>query len=84
MVDVLPPGYNDPDEGYIEYAGYVPATRRLLIARELKERGHFVRSFEEVRLDDLVTVKQATRPGLLRDFGRWQDAAWQRDTLALH
>jgi hypothetical protein len=84
MVDVLPPGYNDPEEGYIEYAGYVPATRRLLIARELKDRGHFVRSFEEVRLDDLVTVKQASRPGLLRDFGRWQDAAWRRDTLSLH
>jgi hypothetical protein len=84
VVDVLPPGYNDPDEGYIEYAGYVPATRRVLIARELKDRGHFVRSFEEVRLDDLVTVKQASRPGLLRDFGSWQDAAWRRDTLALH
>ena len=84
VVDVLPPGYNDPEEGYIEYAGYVPATRRLLIARELKERGRFVRSFEEVRLDDLVTVKQASRPGLLRDFGPWQDPGWRRDTLALH
>lgn len=83
IVDVLPPGYNDPEEGYIEYAGYVPATRRLLIARELKERGRFVRSYEEVRLDDLVTVKQASRPDLLRDFGRWQDVAWRRDTLAL-
>jgi len=84
IVDVLPPGYNDPEEGYIEYAGFVPATRRLLIARELKDRGRFVRSFEEVRLDDLVTVKQASRPDLLRDFGRWQDVAWRRDTLALH
>jgi hypothetical protein len=84
IVDVLPPGYNDPDEGYIEYAGYVPGTRRLLIARELKDRGHFVRSFEELRLDDLVTVRQAGRPGLLRDFGHWADAGWRRDTLALH
>jgi hypothetical protein len=23
-------------------------------------------------------------PELLADFGRWQDAAWRRDTLALH
>ncbi|HEY6458441.1 MAG TPA: hypothetical protein VIY90_24440 [Steroidobacteraceae bacterium] len=84
VVDVLPPGYNDPDEGYIEYAGYVPGTRRLLIARELKERGRFVRSFAELRLDDLVTVRQASRPGLLRDFGGWADAGWRRDTLALH
>jgi hypothetical protein len=84
IVDVLPPGYNDPDEGYIEYAGYVPATRRVLIVRELKERGRFVRSFEELRLADLVTVKQASRPDLLRDFSHWQDASWRRDTLALH
>jgi hypothetical protein len=84
IVDVLPPGYEDPEEGYIEYAGYVPATRLLLVVRELKEHGRFVRRFAELRLDDLVTVKQASRPELLRDFGRWQDAAWRRDTLALH
>jgi hypothetical protein len=84
VVDVLPPGTSDPEEGYIEYAGYVPATRRLLVARELKDRGHFRRTFEELRLDDLVTVKQASSPEYLRDFGRWQDANWRRDTLALH
>ncbi len=81
IVDVLPPGLNDPEEGYIEYAGYVPATKRLLIAREVKERGRFRRSFEELRLDDLTTVKSASSPDLLRDFGRWQDPAWRRDTL---
>jgi hypothetical protein len=84
IADVLPPGFDEPEEGYIEYAGYVPATRRLLIARELKDRGHFRRSFEELRLDDLVTVRQAGSPDLLRDFGRWQDANWRRQTLALH
>jgi hypothetical protein len=83
VADVLPPGDNDPEEGYVEYAGYVPATRRLLIARELKDRGHFQHSFEELRLDDLGTVRQASRPELLRDFGRWQDPNWRRATLAL-
>jgi hypothetical protein len=83
VVDVLPPGFNDPDVGYIDYAGYVPATRRLLVAIELKERGHFRRSFAELRLDDLVTIRQASNPELLRDFGRWQDGGWRRDTLAL-
>jgi hypothetical protein len=29
-------------------------------------------------------VRQASTPELLRDFGRWQDVAWRRDTLALH
>jgi hypothetical protein len=84
MVDVLPPGADDPDEGYVEFAGFAPGTQRLLIAREVKERGRFRRRFEELRLEDLVPVKQASNPELLANFGRWQDANWRRDTLALH
>lgn len=83
-IDVLSPGLDNPEEGYVEFAGYAPGTRRLLIAREVKDRGRFRRSFEELRLDDLALVRQASSPELLRDFGRWQDAAWRRDTLALH
>ncbi len=83
-VDILSPGLDDPDEGYLDFAGYVPGSRQLLIAREVKERGRFRRSFEELRLDDLALVRQAGSPELLRDFGRWQDVAWRRDTLALH
>jgi hypothetical protein len=49
----------------------------------LKERNRFRRWFEELRLDDLALVRQASTPELLRDFGRWQDVAWRRDTLAL-
>ena len=82
-IDVLSPGLDNPEEGYIDFAGYVPGTRRLLIAREVKDRGRFRRSFEELRLDDLALVRQASSPELLRDFGRWQDVAWRRDTLAL-
>jgi hypothetical protein len=83
VVDVIPPGLDNPEEGYVDFAGYAPGTRRLLIAREVKERGRFKRSFEELRLDDLALVRQASSPELLRDFGRWQDLAWRRDSLAL-
>ncbi len=83
-IDVLSPGLDNPEEGYVEFAGYAPATRRLLIAREVKDRGRFRRSFEELRLDDLALVRQASSPELLQDFGRWQDVTWRRDTLALH
>jgi hypothetical protein len=83
-VDVLSPGADDPDEGYVEFAGFAPGSRRLLIAREVKDRGRFRRRFEELRLDDLALVRQASSPELLRDFGRWQDVVWRRDTLALH
>lgn len=83
-IDVLSPGTDDPEEGYIEFAGLTPRTRRLLIAREVKDRGRFHRRFEERRLDDLALLQQASAPELLRDFGSWQDVAWRRDTLALH
>jgi hypothetical protein len=83
-IDVVSPGLDNPEEGYVDFAGYAPGTRRLLIAREVLDRGRFRRSFEELSLDDLVLVRQASSPELLRDFGRWQDVAWRRDTLALH
>jgi hypothetical protein len=83
-IDVLSPGADDPEQGYVEFAGFAPGTRRLLIVREWKDRGRFRRRFEELRLDDLALVRQASTPELLRDFGQWQDVAWRRDTLALH
>jgi hypothetical protein len=82
-VDVLSPGTDVPEAGYVEFAGFAPGPKRLLIAREVKDRGRFQRHFEELRLDDLALVRHASAPELLRDFGRWQDAAWRRDTLAL-
>ena len=59
-IDVLSPGLDNPEEGYVDFAGYAPGTRRLLIAREVKDRGRFRRSFEELRLDDLALVRQAS------------------------
>jgi hypothetical protein len=84
MLDVLSPGTDNPEEGYVEFAGFVPNTRHLLVAREVRDRGRFRRFFEERRIDDLALVRQASAPELLRSFGRWQDVTWRRDTLALH
>ena len=83
LVDVISPGLDEPDEGYVEYAGFAPGTSRILLVREVKEHSRFKRWFEEVRLDDLLLVRQASTPELLRDFGRWQDVRWRRETLAL-
>jgi hypothetical protein len=83
-VDVLSPSVGDPEEDYVEFAGFAPGTRRLLIAREVKDHGRFRRFFEERWLDDLALVRQASAPELLNHFGRWQDLAWRRETLVLH
>jgi hypothetical protein len=83
-VSVVSPGTEDPEEGYVDFAGFAPRSQGLLVAREVKQRGRFRRRFEELRLDDLVPIKQASSPELLADFGLWADATWRRDTLALH
>ena len=83
-IDIVSPGLDDPEEGYVDYAGFAPGTGRLLIVREVKEGGRFRRRFEELRLSDLALLRQASSPELLADFGRWQDVSWRRDTLALH
>lgn len=83
-IDVLSPGADDPEKGYVDFAGFAPNSRRLLTVREVESSGKFQRRFEEFRLDDLTLVRQSSTADLLRDFGVWQDAAWRRDTLALH
>lgn len=83
-IDVLSPGAEDPEQGYVEFAGFSPGTARLLIVREWKDHDQFRRRFEVLRLDDLALVRHASTPDLLRDFGRWQDVEWRRNTLALH
>jgi len=83
-IDVISPGTEDAELGYVDFAGFAPRTGRLMLAREVKELGRFRRRFEELRLYDLAPVREASAPELLADFGRWQDPLWRRDTLALH
>jgi hypothetical protein len=82
-VDVLPPGASGPDLGYVEFAGWTPGAKRMLVAREVRTDGHYRRRFEVLRLDTLVADKQASAPELLPDFERWQDSAWKHQTVAL-
>ena len=82
-VDVLPPGTSNPDLGYVEFAGWTPGAKRMLVAREVRADGHFRRRFEVLRVDTLVADKQAGSPEALVDFERWQDASWKHQTVAL-
>ena len=59
------------------------AETHVLVAREAKGEGKYKRSFELMRLDTLATERQATDPGILGSFQRWQDASWKRQTLSI-
>ena len=82
-VDVVPPGVDRPELGYLEFAGWVPGKPKLLVAREIKREGRCLRSFEILDLRTLKVDKQAADPSHLSLFYRWQDPAWKRQTVAL-
>ncbi len=82
-VDVMPPAATNPGLGYIEFAGWVPGAKRMLVVREHELDGKFRRRFEVVRLESLTTERSATSPELLPIFARWQDSAWKQTTVAM-
>ncbi len=84
VIDALPPAANGPEIGYLEFAGWVPGTDRLLVARESKVEGRTRRSFEVLKLDTGGQAeKSAAAPDQIAAFARWQDPAWKRQTVSL-
>jgi hypothetical protein len=85
-LQVLPPSTEASDVGYVEFAGWVPATGQVLAAREVRDpqRGNRpARSYELLDGRTLATEKTADAPSSLKAFQRFQDPAWKRVTVSL-
>lgn len=82
-VNVLPPAAINPELGYIEFAGWVPGGKQMLIARESRGEGKYKHNFEVINLDTLNTERQASDPTILGPFQRWQDVSWKGHTLSV-
>jgi len=83
QLDVAPPANDNPDLGYIEFAGWVPGTTEMLAARENRVAGRYQQSFEVLSMTTLETKKKADKVGNLSTFYRWQDPLWKGGTVAL-
>jgi hypothetical protein len=82
-IDVLPPANSDPHLGYAEFAGWVPASQKILVAREARVDGIFKRRFEVINTETLQTENGADQPSSLSIFYKWQDPMWKRLTVSL-
>jgi hypothetical protein len=82
-VDVVPPGLDNPNQGYVEFAGWVPGNTQMLVAREVRVDGRYKTSFEVLRTATLDVEKQADQPKNLSVFYRWQDTVWKGQTVSL-
>ena len=85
-MQVLPPSTQDVGVGYVEFAGWVPATGELLAAREVRDPQHAsrtLRTYELLNGATLETERQAAAPSSLTPFYRWQDPQWKRVTVSL-
>jgi hypothetical protein len=82
-IAVLPPASVEPQLGYVEFAGWVPGGRQMLVAREARGQGKWSHGFEIVSLDSMVATRQSPDAAQLGSFRRWQDAQWKRLTVSL-
>ena len=85
-VQVLPPSTEADGVGYVEFAGWVPTTGEVLVAREVRDplRGNrLARTYELLDGRTLATERTADAPASLKAFNRFQDPAWKRVTVSL-
>jgi hypothetical protein len=69
--------------GYVEWAGWTPDGKTMLVARETLVDGRYSRAFELLDVETLAVTRRAQRPADLTPFYRWQSPEWRSQTLAL-
>jgi hypothetical protein len=83
QLEVVPPSIDNPELGYLEFAGWVPGNKQMLVAREIVINGQSKTSFELWNRDTLAVERRADKPGNLSAFYRWQDPVWKSGTVAV-
>lgn len=83
-LDVLPPSLAAPGLGYVEFAGWVPGGREILLASESRAEGRYSpRRFIQMDLTTMSPLRQSPDVTALGAFQRWADPAWRGASVAL-
>ena len=83
-LQVLPPTAATPGLGYVEFAGWVPGGKQMLVAQESRAEGRYAsRRFAVLDLGTLVAQRQSHDASQLGAFQRWADPGWKGASLAL-
>lgn len=83
QLNIVPPSTDNPELGYLEFAGWVPGNKQMLVAREIVANGQSKTSFELWDRNTLTVERRADKPGNLSAFYRWQDPVWKGSTVAV-
>ncbi|MDR1967140.1 MAG: hypothetical protein LBQ32_00385 [Burkholderiaceae bacterium] len=83
QLDIVPPAADNPELGYIEFAGWVPGNQQMLVVREIVAGGQGKTNFELWNRNTLAVERRTDKPGNLTAFYRWQDPAWKSATMAI-
>jgi hypothetical protein len=83
LITALPPATREAGLGYVEFAGWAPNGKQILLAKESRAEGIYQRRFEVVNLASLSVARQARDASILGAFRRWQDPSWKANTVSL-
>lgn len=80
--DILVPAVETPERGYVEFAGFTPDDR-VLVVREAWVAGRLFRRFQALGGRPLGVALEARTLAAFTTFRKWRSPEWQRGTLAL-
>lgn len=83
LITALPPAVREAGLGYIEFAGWAPNGKQILLAKESRAEGIYQRQYEVVNLASLTVQRQARDASILGAFRRWQDPLWRANSVSL-
>jgi hypothetical protein len=83
QITALPPAVSETGLGYVEFAGWAPNGKQILLAKESRAEGIYQRNYEVVNLASLSVQRQARDASILGAFRRWQDPSWKANSISL-